>query len=227
MNNSDDILILVEGQSDQKFFAKLLEAKNVKSKGKLEFFVDLPSKTEKKAKIQYCEGKENISLNFIERKHSNKNKILVICDADDEFEKTSKKLDALKQELNEKLNIHLEYYLICKKNHQYGTLENILIDYLNENLIENSKKLAEDLGGITCKDDTWQRIFSDITANQDITNNKIVKSLTVIFTQIVKKTKSNGLFYSEEMIAKLIESNLQCGIIKNEIKQKLEQFNLE
>ena len=31
MSNSYDIIIFVEGESDQKFFAKLLEAKEVKS----------------------------------------------------------------------------------------------------------------------------------------------------------------------------------------------------
>ncbi len=219
MSNSYDIIILVEGESDQKFFAKLLEAKEVKS-GEKGFFVDISGEAGKRAQIVSVEGKCNMTFNQVERYRKD---TLIIQDADDDYEKSSEKLEELKRECV-KNNIKLEYYLICKKDQQYGMLENILIDYLNEDLMENSKKLAEDLGGIICKEDSWQQIFSDITTNQDLENKKIVKSLATIFTNIIKKTDYNDFFYSEEMVAKLIESSSQCEIIKNEIKQKLEQI---
>ena len=228
LDDFQNIIIIVEGDSDKNFFSTLL----------CEFI--------KKEQISYAKGVANLTFGHIKTvldnaNHNNKkegidiyvNRVLIIRDADDSYNKAQQMCNKIKEDFteysskNQNANIRLEYYLICKRNQQYGMLENILIDYLNEDLMENSKKLAKDLGGIICNEDSWEQLFSDITTNQDINNKKIVKSLATIFTNIIKGNDCNDFPRSKKMVAKLIEYNSQCKIIKNEIKQKLEQFNLK
>lgn len=229
LDDFQNIIIIVEGDSDKNFFSTLL----------CEFI--------KKEQISCAKGVANLTLGHIKTvldnaNNNNKkegidiyvNRVLIIRDADDNYNKAQQMCNKINEDFteynskNQNANIRLEYYLICKRNQEYGMLENILIDYLNEDLMENSKKLAEDLGGIICKEeDSWQQIFSDITTNQDINNKKIVKSLATIFTNIIKKTDYNDFFHSKEMVAKLIESSSQCKEIRTEIEQKIKQLNLE
>ena len=94
MSNSYDIIIFVEGESDQKFFAKLLEAKEAKSVKETEFFVDLSGEAGKRAKIVLVEGKLNMTFKQIERYRKD---TLIIQDADDDYKKSSEKLEELKR----------------------------------------------------------------------------------------------------------------------------------